>query len=284
MGSFTLPLLSYAGSWAGIIAGVWFLFDKLESTATVDARAATAQWLREVGVTTTVSHWPHQFAVGFDRVFGQRHFSLRCFFRSCLASTCSALVVLILWTAINPRQVSGLVHSYCFTSQFIIAFPIVGICSFPFDYISLLKTRFAIGWLGRRSSAPRIITVLLIDALITYIVAVLAMQVVWRLMTSSEPLDLEVSLYILGLPGSDCDIVPFGIWFYATFFTSTFVWLYGASALIVRLAHSMDIWSNRLRRLLDVDRKPFQSIGAVAIMLVTVLFILCAPMVFSHKP
>jgi len=190
-------------------------------------------------------------------------------------------MVLVLWTAIEPQQLRELMDSGCFTTQFAIAFPILGACNFPVDYVSLLETRFAIAWLGKRSTVLGIITVLLLDLAVTCGIAVFAMQFLWHL-NFPFPLGLRDSLYILCLPGTDCDILPYGIWFYAAFFTSVWVWLYAASGLIVRLAQRMDIWSDCLRRLLDIDRKPFQSIGVVAIMLVTLLFILFAPVVLRH--
>jgi UDP-N-acetylmuramyl pentapeptide phosphotransferase/UDP-N-acetylglucosamine-1-phosphate transferase len=63
-----------------------------------------------------------------------------------------------------------------------------------------------------------------------------------------------------------------GIWFYAAFFTSVWLWLYVASGAVIRLLYRVEVGIARLRDRLNVDEKPITAIGGVAILLVSVVY------------
>lgn len=72
----------------GVLAGiVWKFFERVEALLTDSTKFEVAVWL--VGRKTLgekVEPWPRTFARVFDRVFGTKHLSWSCFWRSCVAS------------------------------------------------------------------------------------------------------------------------------------------------------------------------------------------------------
>lgn len=95
------PALVYVASWASVTGGVWALFDRAETVATEEAKQAVARWLRNLDPAGPLEWWPATFAAVFDRVFGARHLSWRCFGRSCVASVASVAILTGLWVVLR---------------------------------------------------------------------------------------------------------------------------------------------------------------------------------------
>ena len=68
-------------AWAAATAGLWFLFDKAEAAMSTRSRKQVVGWLRESDLRPLVASIPTQFATVFDRVFGERHWSMYCSWR-----------------------------------------------------------------------------------------------------------------------------------------------------------------------------------------------------------
>src|ERR1017187_4732277 len=74
----------------GVLAGiVWKFFERVEAVLTDQTKSEIAVWLLGVKVGQKVEPWPDTFARVFDRVFGTKHLSWKCFWRSFLASSLS---------------------------------------------------------------------------------------------------------------------------------------------------------------------------------------------------
>src|SRR4051812_21390386 len=72
----------------GVLAGVvWKFFERVEAVLTDHTKLEIAVWLlgrKKFG--PRMQPWPDTFAKVFDRVFGEKHLSWKCFWRSCVAS------------------------------------------------------------------------------------------------------------------------------------------------------------------------------------------------------
>lgn len=86
----------YLVAWAGATGGIWFIFEKAESTISQDVRNGVRDWLQTRDVHDTAWAIPDQFAALFDLFFTPRHWSRECFNRSCLASAAAVIAVLSL--------------------------------------------------------------------------------------------------------------------------------------------------------------------------------------------
>ena len=87
----------------------------------------------------------------------------------------------------------------------------------------------------------------------------------------------------LGQPpniGSDV-LPPPGLWFYSTFVTSVWVWMYALGGLLLRGARRLDMVMGLFRKVIDVEAKPIRSIGYAAVLITTLLFLVLLPWVIS---
>src|SRR5713101_5946387 len=80
---------------------VWKFFERVEAALNEDTKLEIAVWLLGLKTAERIQNWPDTFAKVFDRVFGTKHLSWRCFGRSFLASL-AAIGVTILVT--YPHQ------------------------------------------------------------------------------------------------------------------------------------------------------------------------------------
>src|SRR6266542_5652251 len=240
--------------WTALLAGVWFLFDKSESVASQDTKLRITRWLKGLDLEVTTSSWPATFISLFDGVFGKRHLSWRCFFRSCVASSCVVAIVLLVWAGFHWNSVLLVIRLGAgAASIFVVLLTFTTCMSLIPDYVSLLKTRYILRWLKGSRSYGWIVTLLALDLLATGCLALgVYAGMWWSFSAYSRATGGQVSpLSFLPLlvntiltwnfgymfitpPGYHGtyrvdDGIPFAIWFIAAFFTSMWATLYALS-------------------------------------------------------
>lgn len=213
-------------AWATLIGGIWVLFHAMEVTASPVAKRMAANWLKSMGaksILQTIVESPRWFIEAFDRIFGKRHLTFRCFSRSCVASIMAVFVLTIMWAVLDPTSCEGYLSRFptieAISGIFILAL-ILNI--FP-DYISLLETRWILH-LAAEADIKRLIALLLIDVIITGGIFAFGAAIFFLL----SPLGTDEYLQFMStgiqfMPINPGGLVP-GIFFYSTYFTS--VWLY----------------------------------------------------------
>jgi hypothetical protein len=123
------PVVKFA-SGLGLFYGMVKFFDTVGEKLNDDTRLEIAVWLLDVKTTKKVESWPATFAKVFDRVFGERHLSWKCFSRSCLATlfvTLTAVAVAALHSAVAPIPETGI--GSWLLGDFIVTIYIAGIVS-----------------------------------------------------------------------------------------------------------------------------------------------------------
>jgi hypothetical protein len=83
----------YLMAWATTTGGLWFLFERAERALGKESRESVVGRIRDSVWRTSIASVPAQFALLFDKVFGEKHRSRNCFNRSCLASFFAVLLV-----------------------------------------------------------------------------------------------------------------------------------------------------------------------------------------------
>ena len=277
------PLSTYMLAWFGFMGGIWALFDRAETVAAGDTKTAVSRWLTNLNLTSRLANWPAAFAAIFDHVFGEDHLSWRCFYRSCIASVVSVAIVTLIWGALRPEEIMLLIRSHVLSFElwlffsFAIAFNVIP------DYFSLLESRYVIRWMATRSSILWILVFLIIDFAATLAiflmvpgVAVVAVIVLAKGFTFSA-IEQLLEMFWRGLEQASLHSggagFPLGIFFYSTFFTSVWVWLYAVSGTGIRLLGRLGVGISSLKKLLDIEEKPIRSLGFVSMLLVTVVFV-----------
>ena len=270
---------------AGCVLGgiVWKSFEKWESVASESDKIQVWIWLAEPRTAKSIERWPETFARMFDRVFGTKHLSWKCFLRSTVASFIAMGITLLVTFAIHDRNwyvAKSIIHEGRFWF-----FVIILVANVIPDYFSLLETRFVLRF-AQGSSALNKTAVLLLDFIITLWIALISVSLGVStvlastanglvvsallsprvLLSAVNPLELYLSARILNEPG----VAP--LWFYPAFFTSIWLWLYAGSGFILKAARKFDIGFDWFSRHFDIEKKPLQSIGLVAGAIVAVVY------------
>jgi hypothetical protein len=265
----------------GVLAGiVWKFFERVESVLTDQTKLEIAVWLLGVKVGQRVEPWPDTFAKVFDRVFGTKHLSWKCFWRSCVISYVLLVLAAVIYTQVRFPSVHfmrglrfpGWPHMAMF-------FGITLFTNVLPDYLSLLESRFVLRLMTRTRSGGVWTGGLVVDVWLTLLIAFLpivilsgvlsgrfdslaVLRVAWQ--SILHPLDFTRGVF--GYAAQSPVVI------FPAFFTSIWLWLYAGSGFLLKAARRFDIGFDWFNRKFDIERKPLQSIGLVAGALVAVVY------------
>jgi len=276
-------LAAWTTTWGVVANRCWNASKHLEDIASPEFRKATSDWLARLDAGSSLETIAQAFAGAFDRVFGSRHLSWKCFGRSCAASYLFAtLLVLIAIFVYGRTPVDGVVG-------FVVITAVLNVIP---DYFSLLKSRYIIRKLTTTRSQSAGVLLVVLDALGSGLIGflsviVLATSFYWVvgkvfsgfLDVTAGPSDarpdiivalseavsnLDVGALFRLQPTFDMDL-PAGVWLYATFMTSVWGFLYVMSGVIIRRASRLAGPINRAigawKWSFDITAKPFLAIG-----------------------
>ena len=258
----------------GLFYGVMKFFDAVGGKLNDNTKLEIAVWLYEwKKIPNTLQNWPGTFARVFDRVFGERHLSWRCFWRSTLASY---LVLLVSFSLLLLRvgEAEGIGAALRACAEIPGALLLGLFSNVMPDYVSLLETRFTLS-LMRNARSTLVITGLVCADLLFSILCAGVAAIVWTygesVVTGRIKLS-EIGLQVVvGYIRSDqrAKILTYVV---PAFFTSIWVWLYASSGFVLRAARHLDMGFNWFDRHFDVEKQPLQCIGLVAGALVAVVY------------
>jgi len=272
------PIIVIVGSYFGMAAGVWALFDRADKALNEAAKKSIAEWLQNINPTTERSRWPGQFIEIFDSVFGEKHLSWKCFFRSCLASIFSVTVVLIIYLGVGEDFI---LVKRPWQEKIILYMFVAGILlNLIPDYFSLLETRFLLHWLRKSASYLKSFSLMFLDILITFFIFYGTIIIYLSLSALTPNIDISPGIfeatwvfipYSLTFSG----MFPFlGIYLYSTFFTSVWIWLYVLSGFLIKISQRSGRFIKMLRSFLDVKNKPLPSLGFASNLIILILYVI----------
>ena len=283
-----MPFLSFGAALAFSIRVVWFLFSKAETVVTSQTRYQVSRWLWRLDPVSTMERWPKTFAALFDSVFGERHLSWRCIWRSCVASLTGVVILTLVWASIYP---DGARNFFITFQGFGLLFLGLGLALFNLvpDYLSLLETRYVLRWMGTKPSTRRICALLAFDIVVTGViffctaVLITAFILIWGsginifLKDISGPLEGMWEAHVAGFrlsSVSEEDFPSFGIFIYSTYFTSVWMLLYALSGIVLILGRTLlRPGVSLMQRYLDIDNQPIRALGYVASVIVTLIYL-----------
>ncbi|MEM1274751.1 MAG: tetratricopeptide repeat protein [Pseudomonadota bacterium] len=192
-----------------------------------DRKESIALWLMGAQSEET---WAKSFTALFDAIFGKNHLSPKCFLRSALASLLAVVLIWALmgWGGTYDARLEGGEDLWRLLGLALI----INIFA---DYVSLLETRWLLGWLSSRRPVVVQILALIADLLIS---AAIIWVAIWG-MTTALQIENDTLAETLGV------FSPFSILFYSTFLTSLWSWAFIASTWIIRLVAGLRLaeWS-----------------------------------------
>ncbi len=278
---------SYVFAWAVTTAGIWFLFDKAEAAMSAKSRTQVVTWLGAFSFKAGIESIPAQFALLFDRVFGERHLTLKCLSRSAIASVVAVVSVHLMMVGLfETRGLAPVGEQLWALAVLVAVFNVIP------DYISLLETRWALRFMRRSGRTP---LVLVLDAAATSIISASFFVMIGLLAPSfgifeeatGDPQELLlgalagvlVAPYVAYIALQETMDVGPEVFYFSAFFTSAWLWLYAASVLLSRVLLRMNNGVGFLLRATDLERQPFRSMGFVSVIIVSVLFAMGLPLV-----
>ena len=263
----------YLMAWGATTGGLWFMFEKAEKALSDESRGKVVGWLRQNELSAGIESIPAQFAFLFDRIFGERHLTWRCFRRSAVVSAASLLTIL---TALSVHTSSSQFPIGVGAKGWVTIGLVVALVNILPDYLSLLETRWTLRLAteGRRTLS----WVLAIDLALTFFLSAGSVLVVLTLIYSrlrGEGLDQAMIYSLRDLLNDSTMAAALG----SAFFTSVWLWLYAASVPRSRVLVRMNDGVGFLLRVTDVEKQPFRSLGFVSVIIVSGLFALGLPLV-----
>jgi hypothetical protein len=265
--------LLYVGSWLAVVGGFVTLFEKGGDILRPESRKSISQWLNQVAVPEP--GWPTHFATLFDRVFTGKHLSLRCFVRSSGASLAAVGAITLLWLAI-ARDTGVFWESVPLSILLLALFNLVP------DYLSLLETRYAIRIMTRWRSGGVHGLILLADLVASLGIFVILSYVGWNVLftlaNSAPPITPAAYLEMLReAVNIRDDNLMLSVPLYSTLFTSVWAWLFAGSGLAFKVLTRSNRVLAFFRRHLNIEEHPTRSIGLLAALAITFLYLVAAP-------
>lgn len=280
-------------TWLALAGSVWALFALAEEHILPQHRAQITRWLRRQTL-----HWPVTFVAVCDSVFGAPALSGSYVLRACMASHIAAFLVLCLSGVFYPGT-SGATLLVLFLYAPLLVSSLALVNLLP-GSVSLLMQRALLQYISRSQMPGRLGVWLMCVSTATLVLAILAwalgllvvfvsnqahvlrrpvtwvvgyVESVLRTPTGSmQALQDAVRLQPIVVPGMA--FPSFGIWLYAPCFPLVWVWLYILSGTLIRYATAWGILpvSGHTWGLLDIETRPLHTLGAVAAVLVSVVY------------
>jgi hypothetical protein len=288
-----IQLFGTSGAVAGSVYGVFELGERW--LATQRLKDALSKWLLTFDVKKAGA-LPDGTQEIFERIFGERHFSWKCFIRSAAFSIGAMAFISILILLISPKTAFELINKFLQPPKLPpwdlfrnrhgdwLIFTLWLPWSIIIDYVSLFKTRIILRALIRihfRKSTDGA-AILCVD----YIVYVLLFSLGFALLASlwvpleaglpiGETLEVFVGsilhviasipqFLISSLITITYQVGSIFILFWAGFAPSMWLWLYILALFVTRGLLRSERIVTWLRWALDIEKNPFRSIGAVA--------------------
>jgi hypothetical protein len=264
---------------AGLTLGgmVWKAFEKWESVASDNDKIQVWMWLAKPRTEESNERWPEIFVGIFDRVFGTRLISWRCFGLSALISFAMGLLL----TIYTPSSLRTLPFGSQVREPF--AQTVITLLSgkVVVDYVSLLLTRFTLTLMMRTQRRLAWGALLVGDSILTAYLGVLGITVghyvgghVVRLFAPRSFLERvpwkAVSNIVLNVPlhpiqffqvvTDQAQAFPLVV---SGFVTTGWLWLYFGSVYLIKGARRFDRHMGWLNQRFDIEKHPLSSIGFV---------------------
>lgn len=281
-------LLGLGGTGCAVTLSVLGLFWNADKAFSEEFRLALSKQLQRLKIDTEGVNWPRAFAGVFDRIFGERHLTWICFFRSAIASAaCYFIIAAVMLSLIelDPAGQSTQTKADIFY-VLLVAFVLVGLTVNTLaDYISLMETRYLINKMIKRPSKTFIVLALIADAVFTTAIYAISLTlVVFVLLDVANYIIDDIAHSTLGIDRNIVDFVLFGqkfegfflvliITFATTLFTSVWVWLCLLGWGFVRNAARFQTLLQALQFALPIKTSPMRAIGEIAATATALVFV-----------
>lgn len=242
-------------------------------------------WLRNLNLSTK-DNWPSQFNAVFDTIFTKSHLSWTCFFRSCVASLISVILLTFIWYLLRNTEFNDFLNNPEAFKRSLLLIPGIILVNFIADYISLLETRYMIKYLGDNYSIRRLWFVLIADLILTYIILMGITLFYFKFIyfeyfvTEWKPVE-GIFNYLYNKKNVISSLkmgviktgwFSMGVLFYSAFFTSIWLWMYAIAGYLIKFINFVKKKFAASSTIFDIHKKPLLFIGFYAAIFQTIIY------------
>ena len=271
--------LNYLVAYLTLTGGIYAAFNASEGLLRQESKRRIGAWLGQPDGSRRLfdKRWTTSVIEFFDVLLvpeerREWRFPFPCFMRSSLFSIVFCTFILVLFYIFSENVRNSILHEIEKTGfkNFLYFFMLMVPCSIIPDYIANAETRIML-LLMKKSRAP--LFFLILDAGITFSIPFFAFEFLDSVNKDGVSyFDFNVYADIIFMQIGSGFSPGFAAYFYSTFLTSMWIWLYtiGSSIFIV------SGWSDGFRLFLDrhtvLEEKPLSVIGWFLIATMTVIF------------
>jgi hypothetical protein len=298
VGSAVGQLALLAISWSMMAAGLWRFAQRADDGVSAEGKQQARDWLMSANLRAQAGRvlrsgpaerpWQSMatsLTHAFDAVFSNNYFSWTCFRRSVAASLFFTAAVCILWLA--TRQIpAGFASDITGAEAAATVVTVTLVLGCIPGYISLLKTRYMLAKLRASRSRAKAIMLVVADAIVSAAIGTLAIYALAVIGAREHFVEVTLVDLVRDLLQSNLDLVgvggatlPLDLWFYASFLTSLWLWLFVLSKCIAVAARNLNTAVSPARRWIDVDGQPFRALATGSIVIVTIAYFVVVPLV-----
>jgi hypothetical protein len=251
----------------GLFYGVLKFFEAIENRLSVDTKLEIAVWLLDLQPAEALERWPSTFLKLFNVVFGERHISWKCFWRSWLASVITTAAVLVSGAAIKGLEVQSYYGPVPYQTVIIIGILCSTIGNFLPDYLSLWKTRYLLNQSLKQTSILEQIISLIADFFLSIPLAVCGFII--DFIVAYMVIGTVNAKLVFGAEEDDAIIGPLALFGLVASFIPAFlgrIWLllYVGSGVLLKGARGLAGGLTIFNRCFDIENHPLTSIGLIA--------------------
>lgn len=244
--------------WSGGVLAIILFIRKVSKDADDELnqhkREELSQQLKQLMSNGFSKTWIPNFTSIFDRFFGSKHISWRCFYRSALISFISLAILIIINPPPLATKATPIYQDILFS--YLVVLPLA--CNVIIDYISLLETRMIL------NTQIGITAKLIIDAILTFLLTLLWLAfLIWLVLNMVFLLEVSYmdslrSIWVTFIGTEQGTYAYFIRCVVGTsFITSIWFWLHGlAQFSIFGMKNATWVMS-----FLNVEKKPLRAIG-----------------------
>ncbi len=226
------------------------------------AKESLKLWLRGNYKST----WTEHFCNAFDACFDKKHWSFRCFRRSAVVSLLSVFLLYLMFGKIfgflgDENRMAGNLSFM----QILLLGAVLNIIP---DYLSLLETRWLLKRFSEVHSFWTQFSVLILDAIFTATIIWLAINI-FQIATGNESLSIIKMLAVFSI---------YSVFFYSTFITSLWAWVYCISTWVMRLFSGTS-----LKNILAIEEKPVEQVALICSILLFLIIMIFQTIVTTVK-
>jgi hypothetical protein len=281
-------LTSLALSWAVMAGGIWKLSEYIDGLLSPHGRKALASTIAKSSLREILSRSAQAFSLASDALFGKRIFSLRSLIVSVLCSFFFLVLLSLIWFA-QDWQLFAIFLDEGFIGRMPYFFFFLNVVP---DYLSIIETRLLLRAFRRISNAFVLFVMLAADLLAKLAIYTLGWYI-WLMLIAKDSsfhksyvkLFVEVLDQVSSFGPKYVEVDGTrGLWFpsflaifaFTTLLSSIWIWLYAVGIGITQFARRVDPVWNRAKIWLDLQEKPARWLGAIAVLLLSMLYLVYA--------